>query len=334
MSTDSESRVSPELEMEGLSAGVPISEYKKFLRGLHDAGRLTDPVQIQRICIGKTESKSNHEYFALNIASPAYVLVFERHRGASIPTFSHKEPDSPSASRPNTSGSSHLSDPAQFPDNTNTSERDTDVHMESTKKLFSALFGFVLGLCILGLLPVILLLDFSKDMLILVVERLLRTFRLERRLALDTVTLLEGQLPDNEIIASAIVPPQKAFSLYQATSLGHAIGNSDSIYRLLSRNCYWFAGLMLGALANFSEIEIRYADGRRRAGRWRGVWTTYLATTKEIEDLSALIPSFTPGATVTESGVGRKAQSPGKVVTASASAGPGDSGGLNLQVGV
>jgi hypothetical protein len=72
MSKDS---LQAELNMPGLSSGVMILEYQKFLRKAYDEGNLTTLLPVLRIYIVKTERKST-------INSTLMMLVSQRWSGA------------------------------------------------------------------------------------------------------------------------------------------------------------------------------------------------------------------------------------------------------------
>ena len=126
--------------------------------------------------------------------------------------------------------------------------------------------------------------------MILVVELILQVFYLDWREAEDIVTLIEGEFYI-DIVESSTATGQPLF-VHQVASHGHAIRGRDTTYRLLSKNCYWFAGLMFDVLVKSHKLKITPADHKRhRSGKWMGVWTTYPgpATVNEIVDLSEMV---------------------------------------------
>jgi hypothetical protein len=77
--------------------------------------------------------------------------------------------------------------------------------------------------------------------------------------------------PKDKILGKLKFETDRPLYLYQLAILAVTLHESDTCYRLFSKNCYWFAGLLVDVLKVDYKLQF-IGNGERRGGPQSGTW--------------------------------------------------------------
>jgi hypothetical protein len=102
------------------------------------------------------------------------------------------------------------------------------------------------------------------------------------RYAIDTVRT-QNTIPDEDSIGTLVFPSHTPY-IHQVTILANIVHENNTIYRLCSTNCYWFAGYLIALLEK--EFDARLSpNSPSKQGYWKSIVSTL--DTETLEELVA-----------------------------------------------
>jgi hypothetical protein len=77
--------------------------------------------------------------------------------------------------------------------------------------------------------------------------------------------------PGDRVLGKLKFTDTRPFYLYELAVLSVTIHESQTCYKLLSKNCYWFAGLLINILEEDYGLKLEVEKRGVKPGTWAGI---------------------------------------------------------------